>query len=81
MRRPDASVSADLEHIRVPTLILSGRHDLQFPWPSAEEAARRVPEARFAVIEDAGHFPMVERPNVTAEFLTEFLDGKSPEEL
>jgi len=81
LRRADASVSADLEHLRVPTLILSGRHDPQFPWPSAEEASRRVPGARFAVIEDAGHFLMVEKPNVTAEFLTEFLDGKSPEEL
>ncbi len=81
LRRPDASVSADLEHLRVPTLILSGRHDPQFPWSSAEEASRRIPAARFAVIEDAGHFPMVEKPNVTAEFLSEFLDGKSPEEL
>ena len=81
LRRPDASVSGDLEHLRAPTLILSGRHDRQFSWPSAEEASHRIPAGRFAVIEDAGHFPMVEKPTVTAEFLSEFLEGKSPEEL
>ncbi len=75
LRRPDASVSADLERIRVPTLVLSGRHDVQFSWQSAEQAARRIPGSRFAAIEDAGHFPMVEKPRETAQLVSELLDA------
>jgi len=73
LRRRDASVSANLGNILAPTLILSGRHDVQFPWESAEEAARRIPGSRFAAIEDAGHFPMVEKPRETAQLISEFL--------
>lgn len=75
LRRRDASVSDDIGRVRVPTLVLSGREDRQFPWRSAEEAARRIPEARFAAIEDAGHFPMVEKPQETVGLLSEFLDA------
>lgn len=77
LRRRDASLYADLPRIRQATLVVSGRRDVQFPWQSAESAARRIPEARFAAIEDAGHFPMVERPQETARIISEFLDGKS----
>lgn len=77
LRRPDASVAAHLGEIRVPTLVLSGRQDVQFPWQSAEEASRRIPGARFAAIEEAGHFPMVERPRETTQFLSDFFDADS----
>jgi len=77
LRRRDASVSLDLERIRVPTLVLSGRQDVQFPWQSAEAASRLVPGARFAAIEDAGHFPMVEKPQETAQLISEFLEATS----
>ena len=76
LRRRDASVSADLARVRAPTLVLSGRHDVQFPWQTAEAASRRIPESRFAAIEDAGHFPMVERPRETAQLISEFLGAK-----
>src|SRR5438552_10344115 len=76
LRRRDASVSADLARVRAPTLVLSGRHDVQFPWQAAEAASRRIPESRFAAIEDAGHFPMVERPRETAQLISEFLGAK-----
>src|SRR2546430_12379744 len=35
LRRSDASVAAELERLHVPTMVLSGRHDVQFPWQSA----------------------------------------------
>jgi len=75
LRRRDASVHEDFPRIRSPTLILSGRHDLQFSWQSAEEASRRILGARFAAIEDAGHFPMVEKPRETAQLISGFLDS------
>ena len=37
------------------------------------------PGAKFAAIDDAAHFPMVERPEETARLLREFLEsGLSP---
>src|SRR3989442_8656374 len=75
LRRRDASVHEDFPRIRSPTLILSGRHDLQFSWQPAEEASQRILGARFAAIEDAGHFPMVEKPRETAQLISGFLDS------
>ncbi len=75
LRRSDASVAADLGRIHVPTLVVSGRHDVQFPWRSAEEAATRIAGSRFGAIEDAGHFPMVEKPRETAQRISEFIDS------
>lgn len=76
LRRKDASVYDELPALTVPTLILSGREDRQFSWESAEAAARRIPGARFAAIDGAGHFPMVEKPEETARLLSDFLDAE-----
>lgn len=73
LRRPDASVSEMLPALRLPTLGLTGRGDVQFPWESAETAFRRVPGGRFSVVERAGHFPMVEQPQAVSDRLAEFL--------
>jgi len=74
LRRPDASVAADLERVRVRTLVVWGREDPQFDWQIGEAAARRIPGAKFAAIEDCGHFPMVEKPTETAKIVSDFLE-------
>ncbi len=74
LRRKDASVYDDLPRLGMPVLVLSGREDVQFPWPTAEAAAHRIPHASFAAIDGAGHFPMVEKPAETAKLLGAFLD-------
>ena len=73
LRRPDASVAAHLQRLTVPTLVLSGRQDVQFSWQSAKQAAELIPGAHFSVVEDAAHFPMVERPQETAALIQQFL--------
>lgn len=78
LRRGDASVYADLPNLQAPILVLSGREDLQFSWQSAEDASRRIPNSRFAVIEGAAHFPMVEKPAETASLIADFLDADGP---
>ena len=74
LRRPDASVAADLERVRARTLVVWGREDPQFDWQIGEAAARRIPGAKFAAIEDCGHFPMVEKPTETAKIVSDFLE-------
>ena len=75
LRRPDASVAADLERVRARTLVVWGREDPQFDWQIGEAAARRIPGAKFAAIEDCGHFPMVEKPTETADIVSDFLES------
>lgn len=74
LRRPDASVASLLEQIRVPSLVISGREDPQFPWRTALDASRRIRGATFSAVEEAGHFPMVEKPLETADLISKFLD-------
>ena len=60
---------ADLEVIRVPTLILAGRQDLLCPAPMQEEMHARMPQSKLVTIEDCGHLSPIERPEaVTAVF-------------
>lgn len=44
-----------LEHIRVPTLIVSARDDLFNTLPAAEFAARTIPGAQLLVHDSGGH--------------------------
>lgn len=73
LRKPDASVASLLAQIRVPSLVISGREDPQFPWQSAFEASRRIPGATFSAVDGAGHFPMVEKPVETADLISKFV--------
>ena len=73
--KKEGSVAAALSRISQPTLILSGREDVQFPWQVAEQATTRIRGAQFGAVEGAGHFPMVERPADTAELISRFLDS------
>lgn len=73
LRRPDASVARDLERVRAPTLVVWGREDPQFVWQIGEAASHRIPNAKFAAIENCGHFPHVEKTLETAAVVSEFL--------
>jgi pimeloyl-ACP methyl ester carboxylesterase len=56
---------ADLEAVRVPTLVLAGRQDLLCPPKVQEEMASRLPNGKLVFIEDCGHLPPLERPRAT----------------
>ena len=59
----------DLEAIRIPTLILTGRQDLLCPVKVQVEMAEQMPQAKLVIIEDCGHLSPLERPEaVTAVF-------------
>lgn len=52
----------NLGRVRVPALVIVGRHDFVTNTSMAEEMARHLPDAELVVFEDSGHFPMVEEP-------------------
>lgn len=62
-----------LTEIGVPTLILCGRHDPQYPLTCSEELGRGIKHARMIVFEHSGHFPYIEQPeqfwSATRDFL------------
>jgi pimeloyl-ACP methyl ester carboxylesterase len=61
------------ENLRTPTFVVSGAEDRIAVTAEAAALVERLPTATLRTVEDAGHFPMVERPAVFADLLDEFL--------
>ncbi len=53
-----------LSRIRVPTLIVHGRHDRLIPVGNAELMVERIPGARLEILEHSGHLYPTEQPDV-----------------
>lgn len=67
------------DQIRCPVLIVQGMRDPDFPDPAAAAAASRqwltsAASTAVAMIEDAGHYPHVDRPEATADHVVAFMD-------
>ena len=71
----DLSRDGTLASIRAPALILHGRQD-PIPLASSQEAARAM-DAELVVIEDCGHVPYVEQPEVLFPAIARFLRSES----
>jgi len=61
-----------LAQLRIPTLFIVGSDDEIFPPAWIADAAARVPGARVAVIDDAGHSPYFEQPDAWNRLATSF---------
>lgn len=59
--------------LRLPTLVIAGARDGTTPPDLVKETAELIPGARYHLMRDAGHLPMVERPAEFAALLAEFL--------
>jgi 3-oxoadipate enol-lactonase len=59
--------------IRCPTMIVAGRHDTVRPHAGTAELAKKIPGARFELVEDAGHFMPTQSPHALAALLEDFL--------
>jgi pimeloyl-ACP methyl ester carboxylesterase len=69
------AVAALYPALRLPVLILWGRHDAVLPLSLGERLAASLPGARLAVVEAAGHAPQEERPEATLAALAPLLPG------
>jgi 3-oxoadipate enol-lactonase len=69
------NATATLATIDVPALILTGDKDQLIPPARAEAMAAVIPKATLTIIENAGHLPMLERPDATATALCRFLSA------
>jgi 3-oxoadipate enol-lactonase len=76
---PEQAVAATnppvaLEEVRVPTLVLTARHDPQSLQNAGREAARRIPQARLVEV-DSDHYLTLREPELVTTLLREFLSG------
>ena len=55
------------EEISAPTYLLHGAHDELFPVAWARRASERIPDARLQVLDDCGHWPPREKPEIVVE--------------
>ncbi|MFN9449001.1 MAG: alpha/beta fold hydrolase [Rubrivivax sp.] len=69
----EADVTGDIARVLQPTLVLHGALDKIVPLDRAEELVRALPNARLAVLDDAGHVPTLTQPVRVANAIRSFL--------
>ncbi len=69
--RPD--LTPLLSEIKVPAAVIAGASDALIPVEKSVEMAQKLPEARLAIVPEAGHMPMMEFPERVAEALVELV--------
>ncbi|MBP0451910.1 MULTISPECIES: proline iminopeptidase-family hydrolase [unclassified Kitasatospora] len=73
----DWSVEDELDRIKVPTLLVTGRHDEATP-ATVQPYFDRIPEVRWEILEDSSHLPHLEEPERFKEILLGYLEGLLP---
>lgn len=73
----DTDLRADAARIAAPVLCVAGDQDGSTPPDLVQATAQLIPGARFTLIENAGHIPCVEQPEVLANLIREHLEGSS----
>lgn len=63
-----------LIQIKNDTLIIWGKYDKLFPFEYGEAASKILPNAKFSLIQDAGHLPQIDQPEIFNKILVNFLN-------
>lgn len=66
-------ISEQLPAIQIPTFILYGRQDLLFTLSMQQLLEAKLPQATLHIIENCGHMPSLEHPQLTTELLLSWL--------
>ncbi|MBL4740993.1 MAG: 3-oxoadipate enol-lactonase [Sneathiella sp.] len=73
----DTDLTAQAKKIMVPTLCLVGDQDAATPPEVVQELANLIPGAKYQIIENAGHIPCVEQPQIFTAMIKEFTQNLS----
>lgn len=69
-----------MRHLKVPTLVIMGSKDPDFPDPQAEgKSIVEQTKGKLVMLDGAGHYPQTEMPEETANVILEFLKQSSKE--
>ncbi|HEY3421723.1 MAG TPA: alpha/beta hydrolase [Methanocellaceae archaeon] len=72
---PTMDLRGMLDKIKVPVLIIVGRHDFITPVSMSEGLVRHIRDARLDVFEESGHYAFVEEPEKFNRIVRGFLGG------
>jgi pimeloyl-ACP methyl ester carboxylesterase len=65
-----------LDEIEIPTLILCGRYDPQYPPACSEELGAGIRNAQVIYFEHSGHYPFIEEAEAFWQAVADFLRDK-----
>ncbi|RXF71156.1 alpha/beta fold hydrolase [Arcticibacter tournemirensis] len=68
------NLASELNRIKVPVLLIWGLQDTVTPPSVAHEFYERLPNARLCLINDCGHVPMMEQPELFNKHVNDFLE-------
>lgn len=63
-----------LHEFEIPTLVVWGRNDTGGVYQEAAAAVEKMPDARLVAIDNCGHLPMIENPEIYNEQVLRFLN-------
>lgn len=69
----EVEVLKNLQEIKSQTLILWGKHDKWIPMGNALKFKSMIPNNRLVILDQAGHIPMEELPEVSVQLVSDFL--------
>lgn len=75
---PDKGLKKRIHRVKAPTLLLWGKEDRLVPPVYADEFTRRLPGARVQMVDQAGHAPQLEQPDLVARMVREFATRSAP---
>ncbi len=70
--------AADLAHLSMPTLLVSGAQDRCMPPEALQALAHVLPDARHLSLPNVGHWPQLEDPDGFDGALLDFLGSSAP---
>jgi pimeloyl-ACP methyl ester carboxylesterase len=76
--RPEVVMVDRLHLIKSPTLLIHGAQDAIHPLEMSRNACRLIPNARFKVIDQCGHYPHIEKAAEFNEAVISFLAANEP---
>jgi len=63
----------ELRNVKAKTLVISGKYDILNTAEEGREIAKLIPGAKYAEMENSGHFPQYEEPEMFLETVRNFL--------
>jgi proline iminopeptidase len=69
-------LNPEIRKFRFPTLVITGRYDMNVAPVVAYKIHQAIPGSKFSVFERSGHLPFFEEPDEFVRVTEEFLAGK-----